>query len=145
MPALRNRDWALAWLLRGLGLIDACALIVAFLPGGYILRINDELGLAALPDTPLVSYLIRSTSVLYALHGGLMLGLSRDVARYRPLIRLLGGLVVAHGIVLFGIDYAIGMPAWWTCMEGPSFIACGVAVLVLSSHPSTPTDVSGVS
>lgn len=145
MPALQNRDRALSWLLRGLGLIDACALIVALLPGDFILRISREMGLATLPDSPLDGYLIRSTSVLYALHGGLMLGLASDVARYRPVIRLLGCLAIAHGIVMFGVDRAIGMPAWWTWTEGPVFALCGVVVLALSRDPSNSMDAGAAS
>lgn len=139
-----TREWALAWLLRGLGVIDLCAVFVAFCPNDVVLRINQVVGLSPLPDAPLVSYLIRSTSVLYALHGGLMLGLASDVVRYRPLIRLLGFLAVGHGIVIFGIDQAIGMPVWWTWMEGPVFAACGVAMLTLSSQPSGSSDASSV-
>lgn len=143
MPHPTSRDRAIAWLLRGLGMVDACAIVIAFLPGEAILQIHYILGLAPLPDAPLVSYLIRSTSVLYALHGGLMLGLATDVARYRPVIRLLGGLAMVHGVVIFGIDQSLGMPWWWNWMEGPTFALCGVAVLTLSGHPARSTDVDG--
>lgn len=143
MPSPLRQDQALAWLLRGLGVVDLCAIIIAFLPGDVIDRINHSLELATLPHVPLVGYLIRSTSVLYALHGGLMLGLASDVVRYRPLIRLLGWLAMAHGLLIFGVDRRVGMPIWWTWIEGPTFALCGAAVLALAQYPSKSTEPLG--
>lgn len=138
-----RRDRALAWLLRGLGCVDLLAIAVAFLPVHTIAAVNQWMGLESLPDSPLVDYLIRSTSVLYALHGGLMLGLSSDVVRYRPLIRLLGWLAIAHGLAMFFVDRQLGLPPWWPWIEGPTFAGCGTAVLLLASttaHPSPNAD-----
>src|SRR5262249_10905853 len=87
-------------------------------------------GLGELPAAPIVGYLARSASALYALHGATVVFVSFDVERYRPLIRFLALLAVVHGGVMFGIDWVVGMAAWWLWLEGPGFAATGVAVLV---------------
>ena len=105
-----------------------------FLPREVIVSTNAWLGLAPLPDVPLTFYLARSTSILYALHGVVLLQASTDVVRYRPLIVLIGVSNVAFGAVLLGIGATSGMPWWWTMVEGPFVMAAGVAILVLLRH-----------
>ncbi len=122
---------AVAWLLRGLGTVDLLAVVVVFLPGEMILASHRLTGLGSLPDAPLVGYLIRTSSALYGLHGALILFLSFDVPRYRPVIRLLGWLAMVHGALNLFIGAVVGMPLWWRCVEGPTFAAAGIALIFL--------------
>ncbi len=124
----------LAGLLRGLGLIDLAAFIVVILPMPSIAWVHQWTGLGSLPDGRIVDYLVRTTPALYALHGALLIYVSFDVVRYRPLIRFLGWLMAAHGAVLVFIDVRAGMPFWWTWCEGPIFAVSGLALVVLSKR-----------
>ena len=99
-------------------------------------RTHKFVGLGTFPDGPIVGYLARSTSALYALHGAMVLFMSFDVARYARLIRFMAVAALVHGAVILGIDLAEGMPAPWRYGEGPAFAATGVAVLWLQRQRS---------
>jgi hypothetical protein len=119
----------LALVLRVLGTLDLLALIAALSPRPWIVLSHKFCGLGPLPDGPVVGYLFRSSSLLYALHGALILFVAGDVVRYWPLIRFLAILAVVHGAILVGIDTAEGLPDWWRWAEGPGFAATGAIVL----------------
>jgi hypothetical protein len=53
------------------------------------------------------------------------------VARCARLIRFMAYAALVHGMVLFGIDVAEGMPPHWTYFEGPLFATSGGVVLWL--------------
>jgi hypothetical protein len=126
-----RRYRTLALVLRGLGGLDLLALAAVFLPRRWLEVAHAWAGLGELPDAPVVGYLIRSASALYALHGAMVLYLSFDVVRYWRLIRFLAVAALVHGVVMLGIDLAEGMPAWWRYAEGPCFAATGAVVLFL--------------
>jgi hypothetical protein len=128
IPAADTR--VVAWILRALGMVDLLALVAVVMPASWMAATHAWAGLGELPGEPVVGYLARSTSALYALHGLLIVYISFDVARYWTLIRFFASVAVVHGLVMFGIDLSQGMPAWWTCVEGPSFAATGALVLV---------------
>lgn len=130
---------ALVWGLRLLGLIDLLALVAVVMPLPWMSTINEWCGLGPFPDSKIAEYLARTTSALYALHGALVLFISADVRRYRPLITFLAAAAVVHGGILLGIDLAVGMPFFWTLLEAPLFAATGVAMLWLQRRiPPTP-------
>lgn len=136
-------DLILIWGLRLLGLIDMLALIAVVMPLEWMSQVNDLCGLETFPESRIVSYLARTTSALYALHGALVLFISFDIDRYRPLITFLGLVAVVHGAILLGIDLAVGMPFLWTLLEAPSFTATGIAVLWIQRQKSpTKTVIS---
>ena len=121
----------LVWWLRvcaGMLLLAAPAI---FLPFSVMSAINDQLGLAPLPDTPLVSYLTRTASALYLYQGVLNLLLSFDVRRYRPLIVIVGWGNILLGGFLFGLDSIVGMPVYWTFLEGSAVLLAGCVMLWL--------------
>ena len=126
-----NRCRPLAWTLRGLGLIDLCAVVAVVMPGGWMQIGHAAAGLGDLPEAPIVGYLARSASALYALHGLLVIYMSLDVWRHWGLIRFFAAAAVVHGMVMLSIDLREGMPFWWTVVEGPSFAATGLVVLVV--------------
>lgn len=124
-------DRAVALVLRVLGGLDVLALVAVVMPRAWMAAAAELAGVGPLPAEPLVGYLARSASAVYVLHGLTVLFVSFDVPRYRPLIRLLAWVAVAHGAVVLAVDLAEGMPAWWTAVEGPTFSATGVLVLAL--------------
>jgi hypothetical protein len=125
---------ALALTLRCLGAVDLLALAAVVLPRPWMAAGHAVLGLGALPAEPIVGYLARSASALYGLHGAMILFLSFDVVRYARLITFLAVAALLHGAVMFGIDVAEGMPAWWTAVEGLSFATTGAVVLLLQAR-----------
>jgi hypothetical protein len=122
---------ALALVLRALGVLDLLALAAVLLPTGWMAAAHAWAGLGTMPEGPVVGYLARSASVLYALHGATVLFISFDVERYQRLITLLAVVALAMGAVMLGIDLAEGMPAWWTLAEGPGIIVTGAVVLAV--------------
>jgi hypothetical protein len=138
----------LALVLRGLGLLDLVALVVVVAPERWIDLAHHWAGLGAVPREPIVGYLARSASALYALHGALVVFISFDVSRYEKLIRFMAWAAVVHGAVILGIDFAQPMPAFWRYGEGPGFAATGLVVLGLqrsqlrvrpTAHPNPAT------
>ncbi len=137
--SIPDRELVLIWGLRLLGLIDMLALLAVVMPLEWMAWINDLCGLETFPESRIVSYLARTTSALYALHGALLLFISADVDRYRPLITFLAAAAVVHGAILLGIDLAVGMPFFWTLLEAPAFTAIGLAVLWLQQRKDLTT------
>jgi hypothetical protein len=127
IPADPHRRLALV--LRILGTLDLLALVAAVAPRRWIILAHDWCGLGPLPDGPVVGYLYRSASLLYALHGAMIWFVAGDVVRYWPLIRFLAILAVVHGAFLIGVDAAEKLPGWWRWAEGPGFAATGAIVL----------------
>jgi hypothetical protein len=143
---LRNLDAALVnrahrllavalWIL---GAVDMLALVVPLLSDAVIAWCHRQLGLGTIPTEPIVGYLARSASIMYALHGLVVIYVSFDLPRYWPLIRVLGIAAVIHGGLMIVIDVRVGMPGWWTLLEGPCFAGTGVAALILQRIAGPP-------
>jgi hypothetical protein len=128
---MARSERALAGVLRLFGVVDLLALCAVFLPRRWMEVGHAWTGLGSMPDGPLIGYLARSTSALYALHGATVLFVSFDVVRYRRLITFLAAVALVHGLIFLGIDLAEGMPAWWTLLEGPAITGTGIVVLTL--------------
>jgi hypothetical protein len=120
---------ALAILLRASAVLLLVALIPAVMPFAWMDKIHHNLGLGSLPDMPIMGYLTRSVSALYALHGGLILFLSMDVRRFLPVIECLAVLGIVFGIGMLVLDWAVGLPPAWILGEGP-FVAALAGVLL---------------
>lgn len=132
-------DTLLKWLLRAVGGVELLAVPFVVLPLSTLGAIHDRLGLGPLPPGPVVEYMARSLSALYAVHGAVVLFLSFDVDRYRPLITLLGGLHLALGVTVLGVDLAAGVPLYWAAAEGPGIAVGGILVLVLVRTGTPPS------
>lgn len=126
-----NRYRALTLMLRAVGCLDLLALLAIVMPRPWMAAVHHFAGLGALPAVPIVGYLARTTSAVYALHGAMVLFISFDVVRYERLIRFMALAALFHGLVVLGIDLAEQMPPLWRCVEGPSFSATGAVVLWL--------------
>lgn len=123
-----------ALVLRILGVVDLCALAAVLMPHSVMQQISLAIGVGELPRAPIVGYLARSASLMYALHGAGVLYVSCDVARYAGLIRWLARLAIVHGMALAAIDYLENLPAWWQLIEGPIYAVTGLTVLALVSR-----------
>ncbi len=133
-----HADTSLKWILRLVGGVEVCAIPFIFFPQGWMDAIHDRLlGLGPLPDRPVVEYMARSLSALYAAHGAVIVRMSFDVRRFRPLIGFLGWAHVALGVTVFGSDLAAGVPWFWVLGEGP-VIATGGALIVAMSWVRSP-------
>lgn len=128
---LTRRRRRLAAMLRLVGIVDAMALVAVLLPTSTMAAVHNAIGLGEFPDAGIVSYLARSTSLLYAMFGLLMFYLSFHVAQFRPVIQFLSSLFAACGVVFVGIDIVEGMPLWWILGEGPLVIVVGCFLLWL--------------
>jgi hypothetical protein len=89
------------------------------MPYAWMNAVHEWLGLGTLADQPMVAYLTRSISALYACLGVCYWYLSRDVMRYLPLLRFSVPLTLVFAVTLIAIDIANEMPMWWTSIEGP--------------------------
>jgi hypothetical protein len=121
----------LVWLLRAAGMAMLGALVFVFCPFEWMAAIHRWIGLGELAYTPLLSYLIRTLSALYAILGAILLFVSLDPDRYRPLIGLLGVLAVLGGVGVTILDAILRLPLFWTAAEGPLTILLGLALIVL--------------
>jgi glucose-6-phosphate-specific signal transduction histidine kinase len=123
---MNARERTLVLLLYVSGGVMLLAVFAIFLPTEWMAATHRWLGLGEFPASPLVDYLTRSASALYAIYGGLLVLLARDLRRFAPVIVYLAVTGLAFGVVMIGVDFAAGMPRYWSVGEGP-------LVLVLSS------------
>lgn len=115
--------------------IVGCGLLVAtipvFFPVSWMKTGHQWLGLGEFPDRPITIYLARSTSLLYAIHGFLMLYTTIHLKRYLDLAKVFGWLHVAIGLVMLGIDLTTPMPWYWTAVEGAPVAITGAVIVWL--------------
>jgi hypothetical protein len=131
-------DVALKWVLRLIGGVELCAIPFLLFPFAWMNDVHDRvLGLGTLPNAPIVEYMARSLSALYAVHGAVVFRLSFDVVRFRPLIGFLGWLHLALGLVVCATDFTAGLPWWWVIGEGPGIAAGGLAILLFNRNGNT--------
>ena len=132
---VNNEGRLLQILLRVGGIAMLLATFAIFMPVSWMADSHEWLGMGEFPESPLVDYLTRSISFLYAMHGGLLLLVAGDIRRYRPVLLYLGIVTGVGGVLLTGIDLHAGMPTWWTLTEGPPVALIGAVItwLVLRS------------
>jgi hypothetical protein len=115
----------LAVLLRISAILLLTALVPVVMPFAWMKEIHRHLGMGELPQGPIMDYLTRSLSAMYAMHGALVYFISLDVRRYLPVVRFLAALGMFFGAGMFILDIAVGMPASWIAGEGPFIIVLG--------------------
>ena len=125
---MRSPEHTLALLLRIVGLVSFSAIIPTFMPFGWMEATHAWLGMGILPDAPIVHYLTRSESLLYAAHGAVVVYVSFDVRRYLPALRFVAAVLGICGGSLLVIDLWAGMPWYWTGSEG-AFLVLAAIVL----------------
>ena len=141
---LREPDTAALWtgrlsLLLRLG---ACVEMLAFpwviAPRAWMELSHDWLGMGEMPTGTVVDFTIRQSSFFYGMHGLLLCWLSRDVVRYRPLVRLIGVTFLLFGPAFFLIDWCTGTPLWWTLCD--PLVTAAFGTLVLMAERNLPPD-----
>ena len=118
-------------LLRAIAVAASLALVPVFMPHAWMDAIHCWLGLGTLPETPIIVYLTRSLSAMYAFHAGLLWIVSRDVRRYAALIVYVGLALVVFGAIMLWIDIRAGLPVYWIVGEGPFTSGMGLVLLRL--------------
>ena len=124
----------LVLLLRLDGIIMLSALFPSMMPLAWMQDIHQCLGMGALPDGPLVGYLTRSLSVMYAMHGAVLLFLSLNVRRYVPVVKFVAVVTILFGLGMLALDVAVGMPPFWIACEGPALFLLYCVVLWLTGR-----------
>ena len=129
-PDVRVR--LLVGLFRLAGVVMCAAFLAMVMPFEWMAANHRSLGLGEFPHAPIVEYLARSVAALYGFHGVLLLVLSSDPLRYRPLVWYIASMNVAFGVFMTLIDLEAGLPTWWTLVEGPPIIAFGIVIAFLN-------------
>jgi hypothetical protein len=129
MPAMQsNSERALIWFLRLTAITLLPAAIAVVMPHAWMSAVHQWLGLDVLPDMPMIGYLTRSLSALYAFLGTACWFLSRDVRRYAPFLRFMVSISLFFGATLCAIDTLVEMPTLWTLIE-TLFVLCWTTTL----------------
>lgn len=119
LPKRLTPELVVTLLLRAVGCLLCSAAVAVLLPTEWMVAIHRFLGLGEMPRGPLVEYLTRSLSALYAAHGGCMVVASCDVRRLKPMVTYLASIGIVIGVTMLAIDLWAGMPWYWTLAEGP--------------------------
>lgn len=132
MLRLMKTERILRFLIRCIGAASLLAVVAVFMPYTWMDATHRALGMGALPAQPIVGYLARSLSLFYALMGGLLWICSYDLHRSRLVLCYLGAAFIFSGMLMLGVDFEEGMPAYWRNAEGPIVIVFGAAILILA-------------
>ena len=127
-----NSQQLQAWLLRLVGVFELLAFFAVVMPRSWMEASHAWLGMGAMPEGPVLMFMIRQASYVYGMHGVSLFVLAADVERFRPLVRLNGVSFLLAAPVFFLIDYVEGMPAWWTLMDSAGCGVFGAALLWLT-------------
>jgi hypothetical protein len=136
---MNRTERTLVWLLRLSGVVILTALGAVVMPFEWMNVIHRQMGMGDMPQVPIVGYLTRSISALYALHGALLIFVASDVRRYLPIVRFLAVAGVVFGVVMLGIDCTVGMPLPWAVGEGTCVIILSAVILCLIGRLHCPT------
>jgi hypothetical protein len=104
----------------------------ALLPFAWMDALHrDALGLGPLQDIPITKYMARSLSLVYAMHGAVVLFVTLNWEKLRFTVPYLAALHIVQGCSIFAIGLDAGLPWWWVAVEGPSVVAFAVVVLAV--------------
>lgn len=120
--------WWTRWTLRAVGTFDLLAWLAVFFSAEAMSATHAWLGLGELQTAPVVGYLARTASMQYGLHGILLWAIASDVSRYGPLVGWLIGLKLIQAGAILVVDWAEGMPLWWTIVEPACLALMAVAL-----------------
>ncbi len=122
--------------LQVVGGISLLAFLAAVMPEHWMVETAEVLGIDPFPASPLTFYLARNLSLLYGFVGGLLLLISFDLDRYRPLVWYVAVGTILFGVLQLVVDSMSGLPAWWTlgesistCLRWPAAVLAAAARL----------------
>jgi hypothetical protein len=128
---MSRTERGLALFLRAEAVVLLFALPAVVMPTAWMELVHQHLGMGDLPRSPLVEYLTRSLSLLYAAWAPLLFVLAADLRRYLPVVWVLSWLRIAFGLGLLAVDWSARLPWGWMAMEGPVVIGLALIGLVL--------------
>ncbi len=108
----------LTLMLRVNAAILIVALPMAILPFETMSWIHGWFNMGDLSDQPITEYLARSCSLLYGMHGLVLMLISIAPRRHWSLIGPVALIHVGLGLTIFLVDLDAGMPWYWTAAEG---------------------------
>lgn len=115
-------------LLRAVALAEMCAVIGIFIPWSVMAASHQWLGMGAFPNQPVVAYLARTLSGLYAIHGIFVWIAAGEPRRYSALIWAIILTGIPFGLLATAAGILAGFPLWWSAAEGPSLVLLCVAL-----------------
>lgn len=123
-----------AWLLRLSGAVEMLAFLAVVMPRSWMEIAHAWIGLGAMPDGPIIMFMIRQASYTYGVHGLSLWVIASNVERFRTLVIFNGFAYLLAAPVFFLIDYTAGMPFWWTLGDLLGCGGFGAALLWLTSR-----------
>lgn len=118
--------------LRIAGFSTLAAFPAMLLPADWMASTHAWLGLGEFPRSAVMDYLARSIAALYGFHGALVLLVSTDPIRFRPIVTFIAVMNIVFGSMIIAIDLHAGLPRLWTAFEGPPIIALGLVIALLN-------------
>ena len=128
---MNRRFKIVTWLLRLNGALLLLAIVAVFFPTSLMNSIHARLGMGQLPEAPIVEYLTRSLSALYAVHGALTICLTLRMRAAWWIVPYLAGLHICFGMIVTVIDFQADLPIYWSLLEGPPISGFGLLVCLL--------------
>jgi cell division protein FtsW (lipid II flippase) len=122
----RAADRNVLLFLRVIGGVSLLAFLAAVMPTHWMIEAAEALGFEPFPDSPLTFYLARNLSLLYGFVGALLIIISLDLDRYRPLVWYAAVGTILFGVLQLVVDSMAELPAWWTLGESLSTFFGGV-------------------
>ena|ERR1700686_3031083 len=117
----------LVWFLRISAVMFLSAALAVVMPTAWMAAISKWYGIE-FPDVPLMQYLARAMSAVYATMGASYWFMSCDVRRYLPLLRFTVPLTAVFTVATIALDLWIPMPPDWTVGEGVSLVVWTAAL-----------------
>lgn len=123
------------------------AILLTGLPGALLPEMAFQkfawfMGYGKQPITPLVVYLSGNAGFAYVVIAALIWGISRDLERYQPLVRMCGWIMVIAGPAYLSIDLQCPLPLWWTLMDSVGCFLIGVTLLWACPRSAESTSAS---
>ena len=115
--------------LRVVGSTALLAVIGMIMPYSWMNEVHQWLGWGQLPSEPVVGYLARSTSALYAVIGGLLWAISFDPIRHRLVVLYVGAVFLVLAVALTIVDVVEGLPLYWTLGEAIANLGTGTIMV----------------
>ena len=128
---MRDPATWLKLILRIAAVLMGVAVVAAVMPREWMAETHRRLGLGELPAAPIVEYLARALSAMYASFGAVLWVASGDVRRHGPVIAC---IAVAWGVLTPAVMFLSvmgGLPVWWVAGDMASMLAFVAAVLWL--------------